>query len=62
MTRKVHVRFCREADGGNSVRPPINVMLIKMQRPDATRVAGYRKWQELVRLVLVDELEPISGR
>jgi antirestriction protein ArdC len=28
-----------------------NVMLIRMQRPDATRVAGYRKWQELGRQV-----------
>src|SRR2546425_218781 len=28
-----------------------NVLLIRMQRPDATRVAGYRKWQELGRQV-----------
>jgi antirestriction protein ArdC len=28
-----------------------NVMLIAMQRPDATRVAGFRKWQELGRQV-----------
>ncbi|HEV3311444.1 MAG TPA: ArdC-like ssDNA-binding domain-containing protein [Chloroflexota bacterium] len=28
-----------------------NVALIAMQRPDATRVAGYRKWQELGRQV-----------
>ena len=28
-----------------------NVMLIAAQRPDATRVAGYRKWQELGRQV-----------
>lgn len=28
-----------------------NCMLIAMQRPDATRVAGFRKWQELGRQV-----------
>jgi hypothetical protein len=28
-----------------------NTMLIHLQRPDATRVAGYRKWQELGRQV-----------
>jgi len=28
-----------------------NCMLIAMQRPDASRVAGYRKWQELGRQV-----------
>lgn len=28
-----------------------NTFLIAMQRPDATRVAGYRKWQELGRQV-----------
>jgi antirestriction protein ArdC len=28
-----------------------NVMLIRVQRPDATRVAGYRKWQSLGRQV-----------
>ena len=28
-----------------------NVMLIMAQRPDASKVAGYRKWQELGRLV-----------
>lgn len=28
-----------------------NVVLIAMQAPDATRVAGYRKWQELGRQV-----------
>lgn len=28
-----------------------NVLLIAMQRPDAARVAGYRKWQELGRQV-----------
>ncbi len=28
-----------------------NVVLIHLQRPDATRVAGYRKWQELGRQV-----------
>jgi antirestriction protein ArdC len=28
-----------------------NTMLIAMQRPDATRVAGFRKWQELGRQV-----------
>jgi hypothetical protein len=30
---------------------PNNCMLIAMQRPDATRVAGFRKWQELGRQV-----------
>ena len=30
---------------------PNNCMLIAMQRPDATRVAGFRKWQELDRQV-----------
>jgi predicted DNA-binding transcriptional regulator AlpA len=28
-----------------------NCMLINIQRPDATRIAGYRKWQELGRQV-----------
>lgn len=28
-----------------------NMMLIQMQRPDATHVAGFRKWQELGRQV-----------
>lgn len=28
-----------------------NVMLIVLQRPDATQVAGYRKWQEMGRQV-----------
>jgi N-terminal domain of anti-restriction factor ArdC len=28
-----------------------NVLLIKYQRPDATRVAGYRKWREFGRQV-----------
>lgn len=28
-----------------------NTMLIHLQRPDATRVAGYRRWQELGRQV-----------
>lgn len=28
-----------------------NIMLIMLQRPDATRVAGFRKWQELGRQV-----------
>jgi antirestriction protein ArdC len=30
---------------------PNNVMLIMLQRPDATRVAGYRTWQSLGRQV-----------
>lgn len=30
---------------------PNNCMLIAMQRPDATRIAGFRKWQELGRQV-----------
>lgn len=30
---------------------PSNVLLIMLQCPDATRVAGYRKWQELRRQV-----------
>lgn len=30
---------------------PYNQLLIWLQRPDATRVAGYRKWQELGRQV-----------
>ena len=43
-----------------------NVMLIMMQRPDATRVAGYRKWQELDRQVVkgskaIKILAPASG-
>jgi len=32
-----------------------NVMLIEIQRPDATRVAGYRKWQSMGRQVLKGE-------
>jgi len=32
-----------------------NVMLIAVQNPDATRVAGYRKWQELGRQVRAGE-------
>lgn len=28
-----------------------NVLLISLQRPDATRVAGYRTWQKLGRQV-----------
>ena len=28
-----------------------NVLLIKLQRPDATRVAGYQRWQQLGRQV-----------
>jgi len=32
-----------------------NIMLIAVQRPDATKVAGYRKWQELGRQVLKGE-------
>jgi antirestriction protein ArdC len=32
-----------------------NIALIQMQRPEATRVAGYRKWQELGRQVKKDE-------
>src|SRR5438132_4542588 len=30
---------------------PANVLLILRQRPDATRVAGYRTWQQLGRQV-----------
>lgn len=30
---------------------PTNTLLIMLQRPDATQVAGYRKWQELGRQV-----------
>ena len=46
---------------------PNNCLLILMQRPDATRVAGYRKWQELGRQVRKGEkgikiLAPISRR
>ncbi len=42
-----------------------NCLLILMQRPDATRVAGYRKWQQLGRQVRKGEkgikiLAPIS--
>jgi hypothetical protein len=32
-----------------------NIALIQMQRPAATRVAGYRRWQELGRQVKKDE-------
>ena len=44
-----------------------NCLLILVQRPDATRVAGYRKWQQLGRQVRKGEkgikiLAPISRR
>lgn len=44
-----------------------NVMLILSQRPDASQVAGYRKWQELGRQVRKGEqaisiLAPRTGR
>ena len=46
---------------------PNNCLLILMQRPDATRVAGYRAWQEMGRQVRKDEkgihiLAPISRK
>jgi len=34
---------------------PNNVMLIMLQNPHATRVAGYKKWQELGRQVMATE-------
>jgi len=34
---------------------PNNSLLIYLQRPDATRVAGYKRWQELGRQVRRDE-------
>ena len=44
-----------------------NCLLVLMQRPDATRVAGYRKWQQLGRQVRKGEkgikiLAPISRK
>jgi hypothetical protein len=46
---------------------PNNVLLITVQRPDATRVAGYRTWQQLGRQVRKGErgigiLAPITYR
>ena len=46
---------------------PNNCLLILMQRPEATRVAGYRKWQELGRQVRKGEkgikiLAPMSRK
>jgi antirestriction protein ArdC len=46
---------------------PNNCLLILMQRPDATRVAGYRAWQQLGRQVRKGEkgiriLAPISRK
>lgn len=46
---------------------PNNMMLILMQRPDATRVAGYHTWRELDRHVRKGEtgiaiLAPLVGR
>jgi hypothetical protein len=46
---------------------PQNVLLITVQRPDATRVAGYRSWQQLGRQVRKGEhgiaiLAPVTYR
>jgi hypothetical protein len=46
---------------------PHNVLLISVQRPDATRVAGYRTWQQLGRQVRKGErgiaiLAPVTYR
>jgi hypothetical protein len=35
-----------------------NILLILAQRPDATRVAGYRTWQALGRQVTRGERDP----